>query len=81
MTVCVAVGRYEQRHSLNREALAPVRKAGRSRVSRVANMDGDTVLALIDTHVSSAVDSFPAPLFMILIAFTVHRYCYCSCVS
>ena len=27
------------------------RKAGRSRVSRIANMDGDTVLALIDTHV------------------------------
>ena len=49
--LCVAAGRYEQRHSLNREALAPVRKAGRSRVSRVANMDGDTVLALIDTHV------------------------------
>ena len=24
MTVCVAVGRYEQRHSLNLEALAPV---------------------------------------------------------
>ena len=51
MTLCVAAGRYEQRHSLNLEALAPVRKAGRSRVFRVANMDGDTVLALIDTHV------------------------------
>ena len=51
MTICVAAGRFEQRHALNIEALAPVRKAGRSRVSRIANMDGDTVLALIDTHV------------------------------
>ena len=65
MTLCVAAGRYEQRHSVNLEGLAPVRKAGRSRAVRVANMDGDTVLALMNTHVSSTVDSFPVPLFML----------------